>query len=118
MLESETSYHQEAGMAYSSATPIPLQKDHGQPKGPPERNYQRTEQRPPKSHKETPPAFVRRDKTGRGVARPNSKPLGMNDPYSIDIAPLNIFENQLVSVGVHNLSKSFKSNMLQFAYYL
>ena len=35
----------------------------------------------------------------------------MKDPYVIDIAPLNIFENQLIPVGVHNLFKSF--NMLR-----
>ena len=35
----------------------------------------------------------------------------MIDPYGIDIAPLNIFENQVIPVGVHNLSKSFRPNM-------
>ena len=35
----------------------------------------------------------------------------MNDPYGIDIAPLNIFENQVIPIGVHNLSKSFRPNM-------
>ena len=98
-------------MAYCSAAPIPLNKENGQPKGPPERNFQRTAQRPLKSQKDTSSAYDRRDKTGRGNARPNSKPPGMNDPYGIDIAPLNIFENQVVPVGVHNLSKSFKPNM-------
>ena len=43
-------------------------------------------------------------KTGRGDGRPNSKALDMNDPYGIDIAPLNIFENQLIPIGVHNIS--------------
>ena len=47
----------------------------------------------------------------RGDARPNSKPSDMNDPFGIDIALLNIFENQVVPVGVHSLSKSFKPNM-------
>ena len=36
-----------------------------------------------------------------GVERPHVKPPGMN---GIDIAPLNIFENQVIPVGVHNLS--------------
>ena len=35
----------------------------------------------------------------------------MNNPYGIDIAPLNIFENQVIPIGVHNLSKSFRPNM-------
>ena len=53
----------------------------------------------------------RREKPGRGDGMPNSKPSGMNDPYGIDIAPLNIFENQIIPVGVHNLSKTFRPNM-------
>ena len=48
---------------------------------------------------------------GRGAGRPFVKPLGMNDPYGIDIAPLNIFENQVIPIGVHNLYKSFIPNM-------
>ena len=35
----------------------------------------------------------------------------MNDPYDLDIAPLNVFENQVIPVGIHNLSKSFRPNM-------
>ena len=38
-------------------------------------------------------AQERREKPERGDGRPNSKPLGMIDPYGIDIAPLNIFES-------------------------
>jgi len=53
----------------------------------------------------------RREKPGRGAGRPNAKPPGMIDPYGIDIAPLNIFENQVIPVGVHNLSKSFRPNL-------
>ena len=86
-------------------------KEHGQQWGPPERGAKRTEQCPPTSPKETFQVFERKDKTGSGDGRPNSKPPGMNDPYGIDIAPLNIFENQVIPVGVHNLSKSFKPNM-------
>ena len=29
------------------------------------------------------------------------------DCYGLDIAPMNIFENQVIPVGIHNLSKSF-----------
>jgi hypothetical protein len=51
------------------------------------------------------------EKPRRGAGRPNAKPPGMIDPYGIDIAPLNIFENQVIPVGVHNLSKSFRPNL-------
>ena len=76
-----------------------------------ERGSFRPEQRPPKYFKETFQGSARRDKPGRGDARPNAKPSGMNDPFDIDIAPMNIFDNQVVLVGVHNLSKSFRPNM-------
>jgi hypothetical protein len=35
----------------------------------------------------------------------------MNDPYDLDIVPLNVFENKVIPVGIHNLSKSFRPNM-------
>ena len=41
----------------------------------------------------------RREKLGRGDGRPQSKSPGMNDPYGINIATLNIFENQIVPMG-------------------
>ena len=44
-------------------------------------------------------AKERKEKPGRGDGRPNSKPSGMNDPYGIDIAPLNVFENQIIPFG-------------------
>ena len=45
----------------------------------------------------------------RGAARRgNTKFL---DCYSMDIAPMNIFENQCIPVGIHNLSKSFRPNL-------
>jgi hypothetical protein len=45
----------------------------------------------------------------RGVQkRGNTKFL---DCYSMDIAPMNIFENQCIPVGIHNLSKSFRPNL-------
>ena len=37
---------------------------------------------------------------------PAFKSGGEVDPYSPDIAPMNIFENQVVPKGIHNLSKS------------
>ena len=33
------------------------------------------------------------------------------DCYGMDNAPMNIFENQLIPVGIHNLSKSFRPNL-------
>ena len=29
----------------------------------------------------------------------------------MDVAPINIFENQVIPMGLHNLSKSFKPNL-------
>ena len=48
--------------------------------------------------------------SGRGSfsRRGNTKFL---DCYSMDIAPMNIFENQVIPVGIHNLSKSFRPNL-------
>ena len=47
---------------------------------------------------------------GRGSVsrRGNTKFL---DCYNMDIAPMNIFENQVIPVGIHNLSKSFRPNL-------
>ena len=56
-------------------------------------------------------ASERRDAPGRGAGRPNSKFSGMIDPYGIDVAPLNLFENQVIPIGIHNLSKLFRPNM-------
>ena len=33
------------------------------------------------------------------------------DCYGIEFAPTNIFENQVIPVGIHNLSKSFRPNL-------
>jgi len=46
--------------------------------------------------------------TFRGRGRGNTKFL---DCYSMDIAPMNIFENQCIPVRIHNLSKSFRPNL-------
>ena len=102
-----------SGMAYSNQPPIPLHREQQEQQwSPMDRGATRKEQRPPKLAKETfQGSAARRDKPGRGDARPNAKPSGMNDPFDIDIAPMNIFENQVVPVGVHNLSKSFRPNM-------
>ena len=36
---------------------------------------------------------------------------GKNDVFDIHICPLNIFENQIVPVELHNMSKSLKPNL-------
>ena len=48
--------------------------------------------------------------SGRGSfsRRGNTKSL---DCYGMDIAPMNIFENQVIPVGIHNLSKIFRPNL-------
>ena len=43
--------------------------------------------------------------------RPAAKSGGEVDPYSLDIASMNIFENQVIPIGVHNISKSFRPNL-------
>ena len=47
-------------------------------------------------------------KRGCSSRRGNTKIL---DCYGMDIAPMNIFENQCIPVGVHFLSKSFHPNL-------
>ena len=49
-------------------------------------------------------------KSGRTAFRP----LGDLDPYSPDLAPMNIFENQVITIGIHNLSKSLTPNLATF----
>ena len=53
---------------------------------------------------------------GRGRSRGRGKRAfyrntGENDPYDMSIAPLNLFENQVIPIGLHNLSKSFRPNI-------
>ena len=95
---------------YIPNNPPTPSKGHGRPKHR-ARGGASNAARPPASSDKHFSADDSREKLGRGDGRPNSKPLGMNDPYGIDIALLNIFENQIIPVGVHNLSKSFRPNM-------
>jgi len=44
---------------------------------------------------------------GRGFYRNQ----GEIDAYSMHVAPISIFENQVIPMGLHNLSKSFKPNL-------
>ena len=36
---------------------------------------------------------------------------GENDPYDMSTAPIFIYENQMLPIGIHNLSKSFRPNL-------
>ena len=49
----------------------------------------------------------RRGGRGRGFTR---NP-GEIDAYSMDVAAMNIFKNQVIPMGLHNLSKNFKPNL-------
>ena len=53
----------------------------------------------------------RGNNTGSGSGRSYTKYSGESDAYCMDIAPLNIFENQVVPMGLHNLSKIFRPNI-------
>ena len=51
---------------------------------------------------------------GRGRNRGRrafSSQASESDPYDMSIAPLNIYENQVLPIGIHNLSKSFRPNL-------
>ena len=54
--------------------------------------------------------FKKAGHRGRG-GRPVIRQTGENDPYDMSIAPLNTFENQVIPVGLHNLSKGFRPNL-------
>ena len=84
-------------MAYSSKGPIPLFKDQQQQQ---QTHFSRLrdeldDNRPSGSPKVPIFANNRREKSVRGAGRPNIKTSGMNDPYDLDIAPLNILENSI-----------------------
>ena len=53
----------------------------------------------------------RGNNTGSGSGRSYTKHSGEFDAYCMDVAPLNIFKNQVIPMGLHNLSKSFKPNL-------
>ena len=46
--------------------------------------------------------------------RPAAKSGGEVDPYSLDIAPMNIFENQVIPIGIRNIAKVFAQIWQQF----
>ena len=51
---------------------------------------------------------------GRGNGRGRRtfvRQTGESDPYDMSIAPLNIYENQVIPVGRHSLSKSLRPNL-------
>ena len=47
---------------------------------------------------------------GRG-RRSFIRQTGESDPYDMSVAPLNIYENQVIPVGLHNLSECFRPNL-------
>ena len=47
---------------------------------------------------------------GRG-RRPFVRQSSENDPHDMSIAPMFIYENQVLPIGIHNLSKSFRPNL-------
>jgi len=50
--------------------------------------------------------------TGGGrFRRSDAKQTGEIDAYCMSVAPLNIFENQVVPMGLHNFSKVFRPNI-------
>jgi hypothetical protein len=51
------------------------------------------------------------NRSGYGSGWSYTKHSGEFDTYCMDIAPLNVFENQVVPMGLHNLSKTFKLNV-------
>ena len=55
--------------------------------------------------------FIGREKLGRGGSRPYVRNSGEYDFVGINIAPLNIFEKQVIPADIHNLFKSFRPNM-------
>ena len=45
----------------------------------------------------------------RGKYKPVFEPF--YDCYGIDVAPMNIFKNQVITMGIHNISKSCNPNL-------
>ena len=39
---------------------------------------------------------------------------GENDLYDMSISPMNIYEIQVLPIGIHNLSNSFRPNLTTF----
>ena len=46
-------------------------------------------------------------RSGRGY----TKHSGIFDAYCMEVAPLHIFENQIIPTGLHDVSKSFRPNL-------
>ena len=51
-----------------------------------------------------------RGRSGGCFRRNFTKQSGIFDAYCMNVAPLNIFENQVLPVGLHDISKSFRPN--------
>ena len=53
-------------------------------------------------------------KLEEGVDELLQEQTGEKDPYDMSIAPIFIYENQVLLIGIHNLSKSFRPNLAEF----
>ena len=69
-------------------------------------NYQNQQQR-----KKQPFQFFKKYQHPNQSKRPAFTSEGERDPYALGFAPLNVFENQIIPMGIHNLSKSFRPNL-------
>ena len=52
-----------------------------------------------------------RGRSGGRFRRNFTKQSGIFDTYCMDVAPLNIFEHQVIPTGLYDLSKSFRPNL-------
>ena len=52
-----------------------------------------------------------RGRSGGRFRRNFTKQSGIFDAYCMNVAPLNIFENQVLPMGLHDISKSFRPNL-------
>ena len=73
-------------MAFSSSKPIPLFQDQNQHHSNSHSRAPIADNRPPASHNVQISANDRREKPGRGAARPYVKTSDESDPYGIDTA--------------------------------
>ena len=76
----------------------------------PQNIQQQTAQKNMQVNSESNVARGRGRSRGRG-RRSFYRNTGENDPYDMSIAPLIFFENQVIPIGPHNLSKSFRPNI-------
>ena len=93
-------------------TPVFNKKSYQQAKKMAENKHNRPKNAHPNQHSDykQQKQFFRKEGPSN-VKRPAFKPQGEVHPCSPDFAPMNIFENQVIPIGIHNLSKSFRPNL-------